>query len=61
MMRVYLPVIRLPGRIDYTPKASPVRDQGNEGAWSLVDIEDPNPLTLASVFKYKNNPYLAVA
>jgi len=30
-------------------------------AWSSVDIEDPNPLTLASIFKYKNNPYLAVA
>jgi C1A family cysteine protease len=29
-------------------------------AWSSVDIDDPNPLTLASVLKYKNNPNLAI-
>jgi len=30
-MRAYLPVVRLPGRVDYTPKVSPVRDQKDEG------------------------------
>lgn len=29
-------------------------------AWSSVDIDDPNPLTLASVLKYKNNLNLAI-
>ena len=31
LMRAYLPVIKLPNKVDYTPKLSPVRDQGNEG------------------------------
>jgi C1A family cysteine protease len=31
LMRAYLPVIKLPKKIDYTPKLSPVRDQGDEG------------------------------
>ncbi|MDP2922729.1 MAG: C1 family peptidase [Candidatus Omnitrophota bacterium] len=31
LMRAYLPVMKLPRRIDYTPKLSPVRDQGDEG------------------------------
>lgn len=31
LMRAYLPVIRLPKRIDYSLKMSPVRDQGDEG------------------------------
>ena len=31
LMRAYLPVVRLPAALDYTPKLSPVRDQGNEG------------------------------
>ena len=31
LMRPYLPVIRIPGKADWTPKMSPVRDQGNEG------------------------------
>ena len=31
LMRAYLPVIKLPKKIDYTPKLSPARDQGDEG------------------------------
>jgi C1A family cysteine protease len=31
LMRAYLPVIRLPKKIDYTQNMSPVRDQGDEG------------------------------
>jgi len=31
LMRAYLPVIKPPKKIDYTPKLSPVRDQGDEG------------------------------
>lgn len=31
LMRAYLPVIKLPKKIDYTPKLSPVKDQGDEG------------------------------
>lgn len=31
LMRAYLPVAKLPKKIDYTPKLSPVRDQGDEG------------------------------
>jgi len=31
LMRAYLPVVKLPKRIDYTKKMSPVRDQGEEG------------------------------
>lgn len=31
LMRAYLPAIKLPRKIDYTPKLSPVRDQGDEG------------------------------
>lgn len=31
LMRAYLPVVRLPGKVDYTPKTSPVRNQGDEG------------------------------
>ncbi|HAM39061.1 MAG: hypothetical protein A2474_00835 [Elusimicrobia bacterium RIFOXYC2_FULL_34_12] len=31
LMRVYLPVIKLPAKIDYTSKLSPVRNQGDEG------------------------------
>ncbi len=31
LMRAYLPVIKLPQKIDYTQKMSPVRDQGDEG------------------------------
>lgn len=31
LMRAYLPAIKLPKRVDYTPKMSPVRYQGNEG------------------------------
>ena len=30
-MRAYLPLIKLPEKIDWTPKMSPVRDQGQEG------------------------------
>lgn len=31
LMRAYLPVVKLPKRIDYAQKMSPVRDQGDEG------------------------------
>lgn len=31
LMRAYLPVIKLPKKVDYTTKMSPVRYQGNEG------------------------------
>jgi len=31
LMKAYLPAIKLPQKIDYTPKLSPVRDQGDEG------------------------------
>lgn len=31
LMRAYLPVVKLPARIDYSRKMSPVRDQGDEG------------------------------
>ncbi len=31
LMRAYLPLIKLPKKIDWTPKMSPVRDQGQEG------------------------------
>ena len=31
LMRAYLPMVGLPKKIDYTPKLSPVRDQGQEG------------------------------
>ncbi|MBN3040356.1 MAG: C1 family peptidase [Candidatus Omnitrophica bacterium] len=31
LMRAYLPVVKLPKKIDYTSKLSPVRDQGQEG------------------------------
>ena len=31
LMRAYLPVAKLPKKIDYTKKMSPVRDQGDEG------------------------------
>ena len=31
LMRAYLPVMKLPKKIDWTPKMSPVRDQGEEG------------------------------
>jgi len=31
LMRAYLPVVKLPKKIDWTPKMSPVRDQGDEG------------------------------
>lgn len=31
LMRAYLPLIKLPGKVDYTPKLSPVRYQGDEG------------------------------
>ena len=31
LMRAYLPVIKLPKKIDWTSKMSPVRDQGEEG------------------------------
>ena len=31
LMRAYLPVIKLPKKIDYTKNLSPVRDQGDEG------------------------------
>ena len=31
LMRAYLPVIKIPAKIDYTPQSSPVRDQGDEG------------------------------
>jgi C1A family cysteine protease len=31
LMRAYLPMIKLPAKIDYTSKLSPVRDQGDEG------------------------------
>ena len=31
LMRAYLPVMKLPKKIDYTKKLSPVRDQGDEG------------------------------
>jgi len=31
LMRVYLPVVKLPEKVDYTKKMSPVRDQGDEG------------------------------
>ena len=31
LMRAYLPVIKLPKKIDYAQKMSPVRDQGDEG------------------------------
>ncbi|MFH1784551.1 MAG: C1 family peptidase [bacterium] len=31
LMRAYLPVIKLPKKIDYSLKMSPVRDQGEEG------------------------------
>ncbi len=31
LMRAYLPVVKLPKKIDYTQKMSPIRDQGDEG------------------------------
>jgi len=31
LMRAYLPVVKLPNKIDYTSKMSPVADQGDEG------------------------------
>lgn len=31
LMRAYLPMVRLPRRVDYTAIMSPVRDQGDEG------------------------------
>jgi C1A family cysteine protease len=31
LMRAYLPLVKLPKKIDWTPKMSPVRDQGEEG------------------------------
>lgn len=31
LMRAYLPIMKLPKKIDYTAKVSPVRDQGDEG------------------------------
>ena len=31
LMRAYLPLVRLPKKIDWTAKMSPVRDQGQEG------------------------------
>ena len=31
LMRAYLPIIKIPKKIDYTSKMSPVRDQGDEG------------------------------
>jgi C1A family cysteine protease len=31
LMRAYLPVVKLPKKIDYTSKMTPVRDQGDEG------------------------------
>jgi len=31
LMRAYLPLVKLPKKIDYTKKMSPVRDQGDEG------------------------------
>lgn len=31
LMRAYLPVVKLPKKIDWTKNMSPVRDQGNEG------------------------------
>lgn len=31
LMRAYLPLIKLPKKIDWAPKMSPVRDQGEEG------------------------------
>lgn len=31
LMRAYLPLVKLPKRIDWTPKMSPVRDQKDEG------------------------------
>lgn len=31
LMRAYLPVMRLPKKVDYTQKMSPARDQGEEG------------------------------
>lgn len=31
LMRAYLPVIKLPAKVDYSSKMSPVRDQGDEG------------------------------
>ncbi len=31
LMRAYLPIMKLPKKVDYTAKLSPVRDQGSEG------------------------------
>ncbi len=31
LMRAYLPLVKLPRKVDYTPKLSPIRDQGDEG------------------------------
>jgi C1A family cysteine protease len=31
LMRAYLPVVKLPKKVDYTQKMSPIRDQGEEG------------------------------
>ena len=31
LMRAYLPVVKLPKKVDHTQKRSPVRDQGDEG------------------------------
>ena len=31
LMRAYLPLVKLPKKIDYTKKMSPVRDQGDDG------------------------------
>ena len=31
LMRAYLPPLKVPSKLDYTPQMSPVRDQGDEG------------------------------
>ncbi|MBI4708512.1 MAG: hypothetical protein HY761_11415, partial [Candidatus Omnitrophica bacterium] len=31
LMRPYLPVVKLPKKVDYTKEMSPVRNQGEEG------------------------------
>jgi hypothetical protein len=31
LMRAYLPLVKLPAKVDYTAKLSPVRHQGDEG------------------------------
>ncbi len=64
LMRAYLPVIKLPKKIDYTPKLSPVRDQADEGtcvsfACASGMKEYQELLAIAKTFRFERRIYLA--